>query len=185
MSYLVCDKCKRYYELQPGELPADFDDSCECGGNLKFNMELEGLKKDTSVQNKDMNVETDEDKQFMKERSKSLRKDQPVRSMSNTRKFANTWKIVRSHKREDFIKKVREWEEMGYKLHPESFALGVAGTGVSKYHALMSSNIEDNRVRASISKNNLFPCPDCGNNISKKAKACPKCGRELDDITTD
>jgi heat shock protein HtpX len=33
--YLVCDKCNRYYELQPGESPDDFTDKCECGGTLK------------------------------------------------------------------------------------------------------------------------------------------------------
>lgn len=33
MSYLVCKKCKGYYELMPGESPGDFEE-CECGGNL-------------------------------------------------------------------------------------------------------------------------------------------------------
>src|SRR5665648_75929 len=34
MSYLVCEKCKGYYELLRGESPGDFEE-CECGGNLK------------------------------------------------------------------------------------------------------------------------------------------------------
>ncbi|HML05988.1 MAG TPA: M48 family metallopeptidase [Methanobacterium sp.] len=34
--YLVCDKCNGYYELQPGESPADFTDKCECGGKLEY-----------------------------------------------------------------------------------------------------------------------------------------------------
>jgi hypothetical protein len=25
----------------------------------------------------------------------------------------------------------------------------------------------------------LFPCPDCGHEVSKKAEACPSCGRKL------
>ena len=33
--YLVCDTCGGYYQLQPGESPDDFDDECECGGNLE------------------------------------------------------------------------------------------------------------------------------------------------------
>lgn len=33
--YLVCDKCKGYYQLQEGESPADFE-SCQCGGRLKY-----------------------------------------------------------------------------------------------------------------------------------------------------
>ena len=36
MSYLVCDKCGSYYELQPGESPEDFTDQCECGGKLFY-----------------------------------------------------------------------------------------------------------------------------------------------------
>jgi len=38
MGYLICDKCRGYYKLQPGELPADFTDKCPCGGNLRFGM---------------------------------------------------------------------------------------------------------------------------------------------------
>ena len=34
--YIVCDKCKRYYKLQLGESPYDFDSKCECSGNLKY-----------------------------------------------------------------------------------------------------------------------------------------------------
>lgn len=39
-SYLVCDKCGRYYQLQPGESPDDFSDVCECGGKLKCHESL-------------------------------------------------------------------------------------------------------------------------------------------------
>lgn len=35
MSYLICDKCGRYYKLQEGESPNDFSDKCECSGTLK------------------------------------------------------------------------------------------------------------------------------------------------------
>jgi hypothetical protein len=37
--YLICEKCKGYYELEEGESLEDFE-SCECGGNLKFKQEL-------------------------------------------------------------------------------------------------------------------------------------------------
>lgn len=33
-SYLVCNKCGGYYELQPGESWKDFDIECGCGGQL-------------------------------------------------------------------------------------------------------------------------------------------------------
>lgn len=34
MSYLVCDNCDKYYELQQGEKLEDFDLTCDCGGSL-------------------------------------------------------------------------------------------------------------------------------------------------------
>lgn len=34
--YLVCDKCGSYYELQLGESPDDFTDTCKCGGKLEY-----------------------------------------------------------------------------------------------------------------------------------------------------
>ncbi len=54
-SYLVCDKCGGYYELQPGESPDDFNDKCECGGILGYvsNLNLkEGIKSNYSDDNK-------------------------------------------------------------------------------------------------------------------------------------
>jgi len=39
MGYLVCDKCKGYYELQPGESASDFEE-CECGGNLRYRKKI-------------------------------------------------------------------------------------------------------------------------------------------------
>jgi uncharacterized membrane protein YvbJ len=46
MSYLVCDNCGSYYELQEGESPEDFDLACECGGRLK---NKEALKSDYEI----------------------------------------------------------------------------------------------------------------------------------------
>ncbi len=44
MSYLVCDKCGGYYELQLDESPEDFADKCDCGGNLKCIKDLNDLE---------------------------------------------------------------------------------------------------------------------------------------------
>lgn len=35
MGYLLCKSCGGRYDLQPGELPGDFE-SCSCGGELEF-----------------------------------------------------------------------------------------------------------------------------------------------------
>ena len=40
MSYLVCNKCGGYYELQPGETPEDYSNECECGGKLEYKKRL-------------------------------------------------------------------------------------------------------------------------------------------------
>jgi len=36
MDYLICEKCKNYYKLKPGEKPEDFSSKCECGKKLKY-----------------------------------------------------------------------------------------------------------------------------------------------------
>lgn len=36
MGYLICSKCKSYYELQPGESAKDFARECDCGGKVRF-----------------------------------------------------------------------------------------------------------------------------------------------------
>jgi hypothetical protein len=51
MGFLICDKCKGYYELQPGESLEDFSDQCECGGTLKYTRENpEKIKDNTGKQ---------------------------------------------------------------------------------------------------------------------------------------
>lgn len=36
MGYLICSKCKSYYELQSDESRKDFVDVCDCGGKLRY-----------------------------------------------------------------------------------------------------------------------------------------------------
>lgn len=45
MSYLICDKCGGYYELQEGESPEDFD-VCQCGGKLKHEKSTQTVNTD-------------------------------------------------------------------------------------------------------------------------------------------
>ena len=45
MGYLICKKCKSYYELKPGEKPEDFSCECECGDKIKFIKTLMSIKK--------------------------------------------------------------------------------------------------------------------------------------------
>lgn len=46
MGYLVCNKCKSYYELQAGEKPEDFYLECECGGKYIYSESLDVLDAD-------------------------------------------------------------------------------------------------------------------------------------------
>ena len=41
MTYLICDKCGKCYELQSGESPEDFLLTCDCGGEIKHYNNLE------------------------------------------------------------------------------------------------------------------------------------------------
>lgn len=36
MGYLICGKCKSYYQLQTGEYPKDFVNECDCGGKVRY-----------------------------------------------------------------------------------------------------------------------------------------------------
>ena len=45
MTYLCCDKCDKCYELQPGESPEDFDDTCDCGDKIKVYRNLQDFYK--------------------------------------------------------------------------------------------------------------------------------------------
>lgn len=36
MGYLICGKCKSYYQLQTGESPKDFVSECDCGGKVRY-----------------------------------------------------------------------------------------------------------------------------------------------------
>jgi len=54
MGYLICNKCKNYYELQPGESPEDFELNCSCGGELKFHNNLDINFNSNKVDNLDL-----------------------------------------------------------------------------------------------------------------------------------
>ncbi|HTX60961.1 MAG TPA: MFS transporter, partial [Methanobacterium sp.] len=36
MGFLICSKCKSYYELGSGESVKDFVTECDCGGKLRY-----------------------------------------------------------------------------------------------------------------------------------------------------
>jgi hypothetical protein len=36
VGYLICGKCKSYYQLQTGESPKDFINECDCGGKVRY-----------------------------------------------------------------------------------------------------------------------------------------------------
>ena len=45
LGYFVCEKCKGYYELQPGESPEKYE-KCECGGKLRYYSSFSQFDKD-------------------------------------------------------------------------------------------------------------------------------------------
>lgn len=57
MGYLVCKECRGYYKLQEGELPENFTDKCDCGGNLRYALSIDVVGKNTTFQSKEQNTE--------------------------------------------------------------------------------------------------------------------------------
>ncbi len=53
--FLICDKCRGYYELDPEESPEDFANECECGGKLVYS---ESLDKSTEYHTETDNIIT-------------------------------------------------------------------------------------------------------------------------------
>ena len=45
MTYLCCDKCGKCYELQKGESPEDYDNTCDCGEKLTVYKNLKDFYK--------------------------------------------------------------------------------------------------------------------------------------------
>lgn len=81
MTYLICEQCGGYYELQEGEKVEDFSDECECGGKLRYAESLpyfEDLNDSESTEptasDMDMDPDLDLDPQsvFIENQSKNL-----------------------------------------------------------------------------------------------------------------
>ena len=56
MGYLICDSCNRYYELQSGESPYDFNLKCDCGGKLVYSDELNNSTTPKGVSKSGLNL---------------------------------------------------------------------------------------------------------------------------------
>ena len=53
MGYLICNQCKGYYKLQPGEKPEEFTDNCNCGGRLRYTQSIDVVTPPKDFSNKD------------------------------------------------------------------------------------------------------------------------------------
>lgn len=61
MGYLICDECKGYYELLPGEKPEDFTNICHCGSELRYTefIDFSGEDKDVKDYKNPITCETE------------------------------------------------------------------------------------------------------------------------------
>lgn len=87
-SFLICEECNKYYELQPGELPGDFDLTCDCGGTLKFKSNIDGLENKTIPINSQ--IQQPEDKQYMNEPPKRNKVNTNVNKVNTNFNKVNT-----------------------------------------------------------------------------------------------
>lgn len=53
MGYLICNDCKQYYELQPGEKPEDFSSKCNCNGLLIYKENIDFFNPNTTEDEND------------------------------------------------------------------------------------------------------------------------------------
>ena len=117
--YLVCDKCKGFYELQPGESPDQFSDKCECGGELKYAETLKSIDKNMeemvpTISCPRCGMENPEDatlckscKRFLKPIKTGTSYDPPVISVNNNQS-------IKSHK--NLNERTTRWTALGIGL---------------------------------------------------------------------
>lgn len=72
--YLICQKCRGYYKLQPGENSTDFIDKCECGGNLRYAISIDIVGENRTFQSKQKYDESNKKQQNAKT-TKNQRKE--------------------------------------------------------------------------------------------------------------
>lgn len=80
MGYLVCQKCRGYYEFQTGELPSDFTDKCTCGGKLRYSHSIDVVGQNTTFKTKKKNTEQSQDNNKKTEKKWFNRRERPVLS---------------------------------------------------------------------------------------------------------
>lgn len=92
---MICEECNKYYELQPGELPGDFDLTCDCGGTLKFKSNIDGVENKTipTKQTTNSPIRQPEDKQYMNEPPKRNKVNPKVNKVNPK---INTSEVVHS-----------------------------------------------------------------------------------------
>lgn len=57
--------------------------------------------------------------------------------------------------------------------------LGLVGLAVVGGVIALVVVLATSKRRGGSANPNLFPCPDCGRQVSRLAKSCPNCGRPL------
>lgn len=82
MTYLICENCGGYYELQEGEKAEDFSDECECSGKLVYteslsgsHVETENHEDDSPVDEPSPNKEKDIEENILKSNHDSKREE--------------------------------------------------------------------------------------------------------------
>lgn len=62
MGYLICEKCKGYYKLKPGENQEDFTDTCACGGKLRYAVDIDVVDEKKQHSNFESGTSNDNEK---------------------------------------------------------------------------------------------------------------------------
>lgn len=90
------------------------------------------------------------------------------------------WRVVLGKDRMDFYRKIEKYEELGYKLFPNSFnviARGMAGN--VEYFGLMGFESNNKTYQQSNEQDKHQICINCKKPLQGRPKFCPKCGKKI------
>lgn len=112
MGYLKCEKCGGYYELQDGESPADFEDICECGGQLNYVQNLDDFSNiipDSNENNLNNHETLDDYLNHTSSNENTASKNNKVSSDKLTSQKANPHSTKNKNPKVNNIKPILNW----------------------------------------------------------------------------
>jgi hypothetical protein len=196
MTYMVCEKCGGYYQLQEGESPDDFD-LCQCGGKLEYKESMGNIEPPQNVED----VTNSPSENEKGELNSPVFPDQ-IETSKNPEKRKNPWlaallslilpglgHIYAGNYFKGFagISFLIFWVLREFFYPPPypwpAFVPGAVELVIYSSFALDAARtaINANKINSGTETPNpdILLCPECGAENVKKSDSCISCGRDL------